>query len=131
MRSAFTIFATLGLITPILAIPANISTTLETRETYQGQASTLTITTYGDAQCAGSHLIWPNVKYGDNKSAQVKGFAISRPLVKGEQLDFSNSDCSKLVGPVYGLDKSTQWGAQTCFNVGNSLTAGCFNLWHH
>ncbi len=131
MLSPSQIVAALAVLPALLAFPTNISSTLESRDAYNGLPSTLTITTYGDEGCGKAHMIWPNVTYGANKSAQILGYQISRPLVEGEQLDLSNSDCSKYVGKEYRLDRPLPYGVTTCISVPAQWGVGCFRFWHH
>jgi len=85
-RAPSQIVAALAVLPTLLAFPTNISSTLESRDTYSGLPSTLTITTYGDEGCGKAHMIWPNVAYRANKSAQILGTRLVAHLSRASSL---------------------------------------------
>ena len=127
-----------ALIIALSAALGSTSPTLNARDQWYNQASTLTVTTYEGPNCVGASTVSPIIYGHNHEPGHIGSYMLSRPLVTGEQLDFStyaaaptndgvDMACDKYVMSAWEGPSSA--AANTCGNI-NPGVATCLRMWH-
>ncbi|MCJ1454639.1 hypothetical protein MMC28_004992 [Mycoblastus sanguinarius] len=129
-----------------LAMPTLDGASLATREQLDGTDASLVITTFNVPGCPGTGSQQP-VTYGDRYTLPVVSYNVSRPLVMGEQLDFSDyapgvapyspdvngvaSGCTLFLETTNPDSNNHMLTNNVCYELTNNATAQCFRFWKH